>query len=133
MHNLLASSYVYLVASNYYIKYHTPLHLWLCCFTLFLLPCLSLSYKRAVLTMDQRLTSHHYLKLLSGWIIQVWVADCLSFSFSKAGLLPNSFIANLLSEAWNMEEIWFLKLFSSDAPLLLQGWFMSPNKLEIVC
>ena len=50
-----------------------------------------------------------YLKLLHGCMIHVLAACCLLFSFSSADLLPKSFIASLLSEAWKNEKIWLLK------------------------
>lgn len=47
-----------------------------------------------------------YLKLLQGWMTQWPTARWRCFSFSRASLLPNSFIASLLSETWKNAANW---------------------------
>lgn len=63
-----------------------------------------------------------HLKLEQGWITQWPAAFCRIRSFIRAFLLPNSFIASLLSVGWNRACSWFLMndcLPESGRP----GWF----------
>ena len=61
-----------------------------------------------------------YLNVEQGWMIQWPDSFCRNRSFINAFLLPNNFMANLLSEGWNRASIWFrMKDGPPDLPSML--------------
>ena len=54
-------------------------------------------------------------KLLHGCMTQLPAAFCRSFSFISALLLPNSFMASLLSDGWKKATIWSRRKLVGDA------------------
>lgn len=61
------------------------------------------------------------LKLLHGWMTHLPTAFWRSFSFNRAFLLPNSFIASLLSDGWNRAISWSRRSLAKFAGFVTVG------------
>jgi len=61
------------------------------------------------------------LKLLQGWMTHLPTAFWRSFSFNRAFLLPNSFMASLLSDGWNNAISWSRRSLAKVAGLVTVG------------
>ena len=77
---------------------------------LFIFICNKLLSK-SLTTWTMKIIMLTHRKELHGWITQCPAVFCLIRSFTRAFLLPKSFIANRLSVGWNHACSWFFRKF----------------------